>query len=76
MASHTAFCNFTGNQWFRIQLSEISLETYGFACSVLQFHWKSMASYTAFCNFTGNQWFRMQLSEISLGIYGFANSFL
>ena len=68
MVSHTAFCNFIGNLWFRIQLSEMSLEIDGFAYSFLQFHWKSMVSHTAFYNFIGNPWFRIQRSVIALEI--------
>ena len=53
---------------FRMQLSQISQETYGFANSFLQFHWKSMVSHTAFYNFIGNPCFRIQRSVIALEI--------
>ena len=52
-----------------MQLSAISMEIHGFACSFLQFQWKSMVSH-------GNPWFRMQLSAVLLEINGFACSFL
>ena len=35
----------------RMQLSEMSLETYGLADSFLQFHWKSNCSHKAFLHF-------------------------